>query len=290
MPFSPRAKIILEALLHHPEGLTSKEISAIVVKSGDVALDRRRLFKYITSFREQHGLHIDSYREGTTYRYHLADTQGMPSGFMAQMATNFLENDFMQTYKDLGARIQPLRIPRGTEFLRSIGDAMHVNHLLRVTYQKFDDVEPYDCILAPHALKAFEGRWYLFAVKWFKFSDVKQQPLGYKGVGLQTFALDRMKLVSVSNRRFKLLKGFDAEEFFKPYFGVYCPADEQPKKIVVHASENDAHYIRTLPIHHTQRELEPNIFELTLVPALDFEIYMRRYLTTTWEVVDAIVL
>ena len=43
-----------------------------------------------------------------------------------------------------------------------------------------------------------------------------------------------------------------------------------------------------LPLNHTQRELEPNVFELTLVPALDFEIYMRRYLTTTWEVVDAI--
>ena len=125
---------------------------------------------------------------------------------------------------------------------------------------------------------------YLFAVKWLKFSDVKQQPLGCKGIGLQTFALDRMLSVSITSLRCKLLKDFDADEFFKPYFGVFCPAGEQPKRIVVHASESDAHYIRTLPIHHTQKELEHNVFEVTLVPALDFEIYMRRYLTTTWEV------
>ena len=158
--------------------------------------------------------------------------------------------------------------------------------LLRVTYPKFDDVAPYDCILAPHALKAFEGRWYLFAVKWMSEDDVKQQPLGYKGIGLQTFALDRMKAVSITPLRCKLLKGFDADVFFKPYFGVFCPAGEQPKRIVVHASEKDAHYIRTLPIHHTQKELEHNVFEVTLFPALDFEIYMRRYPETTWEVVE----
>lgn len=281
-------RLILEMLLHHSEGIRREDINEVLKREGERVLDdRRRLYKYLDSFRKSLGLNIATVHLGATdFKYRLCDTKGMPTGFAEQMVTNILENDFLQTFKDLGSRIQPLRIPRGTEFLRSIGDAMHVNHLLRVTYQKFDDVEPYDCILAPHALKAFEGRWYLFAVKWFKFSDVKQQPLGYKGVGLQTFALDRMKLVSVSNRRFKLLKGFDAEEFFKPYFGVYCPADEQPKKIVVHASEKDAHYIRTLPIHHTQKELEHNVFEVTLVPALDFEIYMRRYPETTWEVVE----
>ena len=285
-------RLILEMLLHHPEGIRREDINEVLKREGERVLDdRRRLYKYLDSFRKSLGLNIATVHLGATdFKYRLCDTEGMPTGFAEQMVTNILENDFLQTFKDLGSRIQAVRIPRGSNFLKTIGLAMRNKRLLRVTYQKFDDVEPYDCILAPHALKAFEGRWYLFAVKWMSEDDVKQQPLGCKGIGLQTFALDRMLSVSITPLRCKLLKDFDADEFFKPYFGVFCPAGEQPKRIVVHASESDAHYIRTLPIHHTQKELEHNVFEVTLVPALDFDIYMRRYPETTWEVVDAIVL
>ena len=34
--------------------------------------------------------------------------------------------------------------------MTTVGLAMRNKRLLRVTYKKFNDIEPYDCILAPH--------------------------------------------------------------------------------------------------------------------------------------------
>ncbi len=286
MKLSNRARLILETLLLNPEGVSRDQINEVLQKNGEEPVERRRLFKYFTAFRTKHNLNIAvDHLGGTSFRYRLNDNTGRPRGLSALMASTMLEVEFLQTYRDLGARIQPYARPHGSNFLLPIGEAMSKNKLIRVTYQKFSDIEPYDCILAPHALKIFEGRWYLFAVKWMSESEIKSMPLGYKGYGLQSFALDRMLNVSMTRRRLELLKGFDAETFFEPFFGVYCHMGDKPKKILVHASEEDAHYIRTLPIHHSQKEVEHNEFTLKLVPARDFEIYMRRFPDTTWEVV-----
>ena len=147
-------RLILEMLLHHPEGIRREEINEVLKREGERVLDdRRRLYKYLDSFRKSLGLNIATVHLGATdFKYRLCDTKGMPTGFAEQMVTNILENDFLQTFKDLGSRIQAVRIPRGSNFLKTIGLAMRNKRLLRVTYQKFDDVAPYDCILAPHAL------------------------------------------------------------------------------------------------------------------------------------------
>lgn len=287
MKLSDRQKLILRALLDNPKGITPKQLNEILESKGEPAFDHRKLFKYLKSFRNTWGINIVNERmRGTEFIYKFADTDKVPAGFTMQYATHLLEGDFMNTYRDLGARIQPIVIPRGGNYLHPIGDAMRDNRLLQITYKKFKDVKSYDCILAPHALKAFEGRWYLLAVKWMNEDEIKEKPMGYKGYGLQTFALDRVQALSMMRQRFKLLKDFNAETFFKPFFGVYCHMGDKPKKILIHASEDDAHYIRTLPIHHSQKEVKRNEFTLKLVPARDFEIYMRRFPDTTWEVAE----
>ena len=286
MKLSPRAIIILETLLQYPEGVTREKINETLKDNGEEPVERRRLFKFFSSFRENRGISIAKEHLGNNhYRYRLADANPVQTGFTAQVVANILESDFLQTFRNLGARIQPFAQPKGSNFLGPIGEAMQNNNLLRVTYQKFSDTAPYTCILAPHALKAFEGRWYLFAVKWMIEDEIKTHPLGAKGLGLQSFALDRMLNVTSIHKRFNLLDDFDAETFFQPFFGVYCHMGEKPSKILVHAGEDDAHYIRTLPIHHSQKETAPNEFTLKLVPTKDFEIYMLRFPDTTWEVV-----
>lgn len=287
MRLSPRSILILETLLRYPKGVTRDFINEILENNGEKPVDdRRRLFKYFDAFRDSLKIIIDHDKlPGNNYSYRLSDGNNAP-GYSKEAVSKVLEQHFLREYSDLGPRIQPVFIPRGSIFLRSIGDAMRTKHLLRVTYKKFNDIEPYDCVLSPHALKAFEGRWYLFAVKWMSEDEVKDKPLGYKGYGLQSFALDRMQNVSMMRQRFKLLKGFDAGTFFLPFFGVYCHMGDKPSRILVHASEDDAHYIRTLPIHHSQKETKHNEFELKLVPAKDFEIYMRRFPDTTWEVAE----
>lgn len=286
MDLEKRARLILELMAHYPEGVTRERINSYLTASGEKPVDRRRLFKYFKYFEKAFDIDIVKERDhGVVFRYHFDDREYMPFGFSEQLMASALEDNFMKTFRNLGPRFQAPSIYFGGGYLRTIGEAMNRNWLLRVTYQKFSDVEPYDCILAPHVLKAYEGRWYLFALKWNMGDSFTDNPLGSEGIGLKTFALDRMLKVDVINVTFNLMKDFDATTFFKPYFGVCCDRDAKPVKIRIYASEGDAHYIRTLPLHHTQKEIKKNIFEVTLVPAKDFDIYMRRYPDTTWEVV-----
>lgn len=286
MDLEKRARLILELMARYPKGVTREEINNYLTIGGEKPIDRRRLFKYFQYFQKAFDIDIVKERDhGVVFRYHFDAREYMPFGFSEQLMASALEDDFMKTFRNLGPRFQAPSIYFGGGYLRTIGEAMNRNMLLHVTYQKFSDVEPYDCILAPHILKAYEGRWYLFALKWNMEDSIEDNPLGSKGLGLQTFALDRMLKVDVMNKVFSLMSGFDAATFFKPYFGVCCDRGAKPVKIRIYASEEDAHYIRTLPLHHTQKEVKKNIFEVMIVPAKDFDIYMRRYPDTTWEVV-----
>ena len=68
--------------------------------------------------------------------------------------------------------------------------------------------------------------------------------------------------------------GFDAESFFKPYFGVFIGEDEKPTRTVLRAFGKMIPLIRTLPKHPSQIEIATTDsyydFEYYLAPTFDF--------------------
>lgn len=276
---------IFDILVKHPEGITREAVNCQLEENGARPLTRRQFAKVVEMLRKYFRVTIESTRVGGlefSYRVPNADNPRLRTASM--LVENLMENTFLEEFRSLGKRVQPVEIPRGHEFLRSIGKAMKKNLLMRCRYQKFTDEEPYDCILAPYVLKAYEGRWYLFAMKWGSMEEVGEHPMGTRGLGLQAFALDRMLSALPTEVMFKLYDGFSAAKYFKPFFGVFCNADQKPVMITVTASEDDAHYIRTLPLHHTQKEVSPGVFTLNMCVTKDFEIYMHRFENTTWSV------
>ena len=62
--------------------------------------------------------------------------------------------------------------------------------------------------------------------------------------------------------------------FFKDCYGVICGTDIKPQSIVLRAYQPYANYLRTLPIHHSQKEIRNTAdyadFEFYLRPTFDF--------------------
>ena len=92
---------------------------------------------------------------------------------------------------------------------------------------------------------------------------------------LRIYALDRIKALEPTERKFKLPKKFDAVKFFEDYYGIIISDDDYdvcPVALLVDAQQSN--YLRTLPLHHTQVEVECNdeysIFEYRLCPTFDF--------------------
>ena len=150
-------------------------------------------------------------------------------------------------------------VPAGLEHLETIINAIKCHHTLQMGYQKFNDSEPYTTLIEPYCLKLFHQRWYLLG---------KSER---KGGAMAIYALDRMTKTTDTDAQYELASDFDAEAFFKNYFGVFIGEEIPAQRIVLRAYYNMPNLLRTLPLHHSQKEIckTDTDFEYYLVPTFD---------------------
>ena len=153
-------------------------------------------------------------------------------------------------------------IPAGLEHLETVINSIKNHHTLQMGYKKFSDSVPYTTLIEPYCLKLFHQRWYLLGK-----SDRKEGNLG-------VFALDRMTELTETDLGFKMDPEFDAETFFHDYFGVIPDQSVKAERIVLCAYSPMDNYLRTLPLHHSQKEIVTEkhcaIFEYWLASTHDF--------------------
>ena len=170
---------------------------------------------------------------------------------------DFAVSHLLRENKDLDERIILENVAAGSnQFLPEITAAMRGNHRLAITYQSYDMLTAREFEIEPFALRYFGHRWYVLARTDFHNS-------------LYLYALDRMKAVEVTSKTFKLPADFSAQEHFSRYFGVMT-TEGKMETICLKTTELRAKYLRSLPLHHSQKETTPNCFEFRLVPTPDF--------------------
>jgi predicted DNA-binding transcriptional regulator YafY len=154
-------------------------------------------------------------------------------------------------------------IPEGMEYLQTIIKAIKNNHVLSVGYQKFNDPKGYSTTIEPYCLKVFRQRWYLLGNN----TTNKKE--------LQIYALDRITHLEETSKTFELDPDFNASEFFKDYFGVFIGEEREPVRIVLRAYGKMIPLLRTLPKHHSQKEISTekdySDFEYLMAPTFDFK-------------------
>ena len=74
---------------------------------------------------------------------------------------------------------------------------------------------------------------------------------------------------------FEFPENFDAEGYFNNYFGVIVDETMKATDIVIRVEESQANYFRSVPKHHSQKEIEPidgwPAFTYHLAPTYDFK-------------------
>lgn len=194
--------------------------------------------------------------------YVIANREGLKDmGMRNWLIQTFSVNSILHECQDLKNRILLEEVPSGQQYLTTIVDAMRESVALSMTYQSFWMDEPATFEIEPWCVKLFEQRWYMLGKGGY------DEP--------RIYALDRIKALEATERKFKLPKKFDAAEFFKDYYGIIISDDDYdvcPVALLVDVQQRN--YLRTLPLHHTQVEVERNdkysIFEYRLCPTYDF--------------------
>ena len=148
--------------------------------------------------------------------------------------------------------------PAGEQYLDIIIRAIRTNRCLHIGYKKFQ-AEGYEKVVCPYALKLFRQRWYLLAL-----NDEDQ---------MRIYALDRMTMAELTDDAFEMPEGFSSQAYFSEYFGVLTN-DTPMAHVIVRAHKWMPNYLRTLPLHHSQRELtstpDYTDFSFDIRPTSDF--------------------
>jgi hypothetical protein len=224
-------------------------------------LSERQFHRYTDAVEELFDIEIKYSRSQRGYV--VADREGIDNmGMRNWLLQTFSVNGMLHESQELKNRILLEEVPSGQQHLTTIVDAMRESVALSMTYHSFHREEPSTFEVEPYCVKLFEQRWYMLG-----------KSEGYDE--LRLYALDRIKALEPTERKFKLPKKFDAAKFFEDYYGIIIgDEDFDVEPVALKVDSWQSKYLRTLPLHHTQVEVERNeeysIFEYRLCPTFDF--------------------
>ena len=156
-------------------------------------------------------------------------------------------------------------IPRGTEYLQTIIDAMQQSKELAIDYQPFYGRRT-SYTIQPYAMKAYHKRWYLLGF-------IKELE------AIRNIALDRLLEMTIREQSFSLPENFNAAKYYENTVGIFVSEDLSPVKVKLRAYGKQIEYLRSLPLHKSQCEVSSKygefcVFEykLCLTPELSSQI------------------
>ena len=230
-------------------------------------LHRATFNRWRDAIYEQFGIMIDCQKVGG-YLYYISNPEDIDEDKLRKwMLDSFSVGNVISENLSLKGRILVDEIPSGRDHLTTILEAMKENRVVNITYRPFNNSQGYTFPLEPYCVKLFENRWYVLGRN--NRDEIK------------IYGLDRLDGVEVTEAVFKLPKDFDLEKFFATKFGVVIGYDIKPERIVVRANEDHKYYLKSLPLHHSQRLIEDcgqyADFELFLSPTYDFIMKLLHF-------------
>lgn len=207
-------------------------------------LDRNTFRNYRENIEDIFGIKISFTRSG----YCLDDPIEIKSHSYQEILTRHVQDiEFYIKFKNLGNRLQTDNIPGGAEYLDAIGKALTNNLRLHIEHQKFVDDNSKHLTVEPYCIKTKDRRWYMLA------RNVETGKM-------RTYALDRITNIELTQEHYIPDKGVDIENFYSNCLGVYVD-NTSFAKVIIKVTDFQAKYLRTLPLHSSQTEIKPCIFQ-----------------------------
>ncbi len=254
-------------------------------------ISRRQIFDDISFMESTEGWQIDliKHRDGKRVYYRYAD----PSFSINNMPLNEMEIGQLKSALDILSQFKGMPqfewvhelVPKlrqgvsneerlesiiefdnnqylkGIENLGSLYSAIHYQKVLKISYQPFENDEPFDLILHPYYLKQYNNRWFLF---------------GYTPTNNKydwNLALDRILGISELKESYIKNTQIDWSEYFDDIIGVTKPLNSVLEKITLHFFGKTGKYIESKPLHGSQKVkwLDTDTLEVKLELLINYE-------------------
>ena len=249
-------------------GLSLEEISDKWEGRFDNAYSRRTFNNHREAVEEVFGIRIECNRSTNRYFVAYSDDVSDENAETAWLINTFTVNNMLSLGKErLSGRVSVEDIPSGHKHLTSIMEAMTEGNEIKIEYLKYTSSQADTYTLRPYAVKEFAKRWYIVAYC-------------LERKALRVYGLDRIRSLEITDGRFDMEKDFDVDSLFATSFGIYLP--EGPgQTITFKTNTTEAKYLRDLPIHSSQQEVESDgesvLFSIFVCPNKNLIMEFCKY-------------
>ena len=207
--------------------------------SGGLEMLPRSFHRYKKTLREEFGVEICC--RDRDYVYFIKNPEILDDHNIPQWMLNTLSVDEkLRECISLMNRIRLEKIPSGGSKLDAVTYAMLRDRKLRFKYQKYGSTERKLIELGVCGLILYNQRWYILG----EFDDTKKY----------TFSLDRMWNPELSEEGYSPDPSFNVNAYFSEFYGIFN-SGKDISNIVMRAFDDEAFYMRDLPIHPSQKEI-----------------------------------
>lgn len=238
------------------------------VNDNGSALSKRTFYNHCQAVARHFGIDIECRRGRGLNLYSISNPEAIEENALTKWALDsFSLGELLLGNASIADKILLEDIPSGREWLEPILKALQDNIQIELGYENFFGVK-FTGIVSPLCVKLFKRRWYVLC-------QVKENRK-------RIFSLDRVKSLIVTDKKFIYPKDFVPADYFRDVFGIVAGTGGTVENIVIRTYDELPGYLRSLPMHHSQRELdsteEYTDFSLRLRPSFDFiqELLLHR--------------
>lgn len=244
-------------LLRQHKRLTYKEINAKWQKSGlsygeGDELPLRTFHNHRNAIRDIFDVSIEIDKSVPGYQYHIEGSEQLQDDALRSwLIDSYATLNQLQADKKLKGRIQFENIPSGSKWLTLFMQAMREDRAVEITHQGFGRDEAKTFVIEPYHLKVSQRRWYIIANNPY-FVDYNER-YSRELPEVRVYGLDRIQNAHILDTTFKMKPDFDITKFYEGCPGI-IPSKAPTEHVVLRSYTPD--YLRSLPLHTSQKELE----------------------------------
>ena len=262
-----RISLLLAYLKRNP--YQNKQAILDYFEDNDKGFNERTLYRLNETLSRDFGIEIvfDYNNDG----YYFDEEKSVnPEAFLSLLeilvtaelfSTNFKEKNSALSFVEFENKAAIETLPN----FKTILNAIQQNLPITFKHYSFYHLKEEEYELKPYLLKQYQNRWYV---------------IGETEKGYRTFGIDRIKNITIGTKKFKP-KTEEAKEKFSHVIGLnYIDHKIESIKLSFHLSQKP--YIVSLPLHHTQKEINSENdktfdIELFIHPNFEFRQQILKY-------------
>ncbi len=238
------------------------------VNDNGSALSKRTFYNHCQAVARHFGIEIECRRGRALNLYRIVNPEAIQDNSLTKWALDsFSLGELLLGNASIADKILLEDIPSGREWLETVLLALQQNRQIDITYENFVGLK-FSGTVSPLCVKLFKRRWYVLCL------------IGNDR--MRIFSLDRVKNMCLSSKTFDYPKNFVPADYFHDVFGIVAGVERKVENIIIRTYAELPGYLRSLPMHHSQRVLKTNQeytdFSLLLIPTFDFiqELLLHR--------------